>query len=580
MKSLFSLLLLTLASSLIIPTTYGQARFEDEKKYEKAAKLADPMDEDMLEEVKRRFLSDSENLVIVHGDYEMREGSETESDILVINGTMTVAGTVTGSVVVTNGNIHLKEGGSIGKNAIVINGKMIVENSRSVGGKDLQLGWSEFQSQSESMGELKDEMESLNKEMKDLAEEMRLQGEELRSKGKEFSATFEDRQEDRDMDEVESDEVDWKERWNSFGYKAKTNNDFLALEYNRVNGLLLGGKIDKNHKQFRNKPFQIYGQLAYSFGLDRADYQFGVNKFFGKRYRLEIGGEFYDQLRTNDHGLVGNGENTVNALLFKRDFRDYFLADGFSLHVTQSLNQHLKLTGEYRNDVYTSAPNQVNWAVFRSQSDFRENPVVDEGRMVTLSGRVEFNNVAEVRVGRKIHKRRGWQIAAEAERSYTSMNSDFHYSRYTASAVHYLPLSRWENLDTRVMAGSATGDVPYQKEFFVGGISTLRGHAYKEFVGNQMLMSNVEYRIHSGRFSGEKILFLPFSVILFADAGYVWNHPIYSVKELARGVRLNDVETDLGIGFGEERDLFRIDFAKSVSGESNYKVNVRLNYAF
>lgn len=626
MKSLLFLLLALLLVSNSQVT--AQAHFDDEEQvFEKTdldegsiissgeEKADDYLDDDLIAEVKNRFLAGSDRLTIVHGDYEMKAGRRTDTDLLVINGSLTVAGTLDGHAVVANGNIILKESGIITRNAVVVNGKMIVENSAQVEGDEIQMGWSDLRGHSseklkkterdeencdEQLTDLHDEMQSLNKEMRDLAEEMKRRSEEIRNQGQEFSAAYAESENDRsayrhpyryeydgDEDEVAEDNdragnVDWEDRWNSFGYKSKYNNDFIVLQYNRVNGLLLGGKLDKNHRYFRHKPFQIFGQLAYSFGLDRADYQFGVNKFFGNRYRFEIGGEFHDQLQSNDDRLIGNGENTINALLFKRDFKDYFLVDGFSLHAGQSLNRHLKLTGTYRNDRYVSADNQVNWALFRPKQDFRLNPGIDEGHIVTVAGRVEFNTVSEVRIGRRIHKRKGWAIAAEGERGFRSLNSDFHFSRYTVEVVHYHPLSRWENLDTRVMVGSATGDVPLQKLFYVGGISTMRGHGYKEFSGNQMALANVEYRIHSRRFSDDRIFFIhPFSVILFADAGYAWNNAIDGLKELADGVRIRDVETDLGIGFGDEKDLFRIDFAKNVSrADSDYKINLRLNYAF
>ncbi|HNE85293.1 MAG TPA: hypothetical protein PLG25_15585, partial [bacterium] len=60
-----------------------------------------------------------------------------------------------------------------------------------------------------------------------------------------------------------------------------------------------------------------------------------------------------------------------------------------------------------------------------------------------------------------------------------------------------------------------------------------------------------------------------------------WNNTIYAIRELARGTNLRDIQTDLGVGIGDENDLFRFDIAKSVSEKgSPYKFAFRVNYIF
>lgn len=132
------------------------------------------------------------------------------------------------------------------------------------------------------------------------------------------------------------------------------------------------------------------------------------------------------------------------------------------------------------------------------------------------------------------------------------------------------------------MYGAGTGDLPLQKIFAIGGISTLRGHSYKALFGNQVALANVEYRVSSGILKDDKVFFIhPFSFILFMDSGYAWNNKIYAAKDAFKGTRLSDLETDLGIGLGDEKDIFRFDIAKSVSEKnSDYKFNFRINYAF
>ncbi|MBX7150046.1 hypothetical protein K1X84_00300 [bacterium] len=623
------------------------------------------VDDDVIDQIRKKYFSNSKNFMIVQGDYEMKSGRVIDKDILVVNGNLRIAGTLNGSVVVANGNIVLEGEGEIIKNAVVIHGKIIVEDAKQVEGNQDEIDWKDLNdvgntrlviplAEKPELPELpvidENKIESIHDNMQSLSEEMRQLAEQMKARQDEFTAEFNNRykremrknrkkqweekdwDEDQDWNESEnlnqnenwnrdenwnenqnqkwnrnwedensgdeeesSDDDDWQNkhnRWDDFSdvdftdeiqtFQRKYKTNYFTFDYNRVDGAYLGLKIEKNHKIYKNKPFNLYGELGYAFSRGKFNYQLGLDKFWGRAFRFEVGGEFHDLTGTQDDWLVGHYENMFNALLFKNDYRDYYRTRGYGFHASQNLNPYLKLTAGYNTDEYSSLPNEIRWGLFLPKKDFRINPAIDEGTMVTVSGSAEFNNLSEYHWKRKITKRRGWKFEARGEKGLDKLNSDFQFARYTIQAARYQPLSRWENLDVRVMAGAATGDVPAQKLFYLGGISTLRGHNFKEFSGNQMALANVEYRISSGRFSDDKIFLLdPFSVILFMDAGYAWNNKIFSYRDVAKGVNLNDMETDLGVGFGDESDFFRIDVAKNISVKnSSYKVNFRINYAF
>jgi len=632
---------------------------------------ASTLDDEWLDQIRARYLSDSKNFMIVQGDYTIKAGRFMDKDVIVVNGDLYVEGTLNGSAVVTKGNIILDSGGEISKNAIVIHGKVIVDNNNQIAGKTMELDKEKSANDTgdkkdiaksekvesdetitnspcdDQITELQNDLQSVNDKIKDLSDKI--------AKKQSFAAKFDDanikekmklrgnhkkydldrdrnnddneeadRDEDSDNDQDNDNngkgrggnnsenynynynysydyqynnpsgdgnenggddvyEVNLEDEWMYVSPHSKYKTGYFAMDYNRVNGLYLGLRMDKEHRIYSDKPFQIYGEFGFAFGNKDWQYQLGVDKFWGNRStRFTTGGEFHNMTATQDEWLVGNLENAFNAILLKNDYKDYFQTRGYSLHAGQNLNSNLRFTATYTNDQYFSETNHVNWAVFRPSHDFRVNPAINDGRMVTVAGKAELNNVSEYRWQRKITKRRGWKIEAEGERSMKSLNSDFHFTRYTLGVTRYQPLSRWENLDVRVLLGSATGDLPLQKTFYLGGISTLRGHDYKSLGGNQMALVNVEYRMSSGRFHEDRIFFLdPFSLILFMDSGYAWNNKIYAVNNLAQGTSLKDMQTDLGVGFGDESDLFRFDIAKSVSEKgSSYKFNLRLNYAF
>ncbi len=365
-------------------------------------------------------------------------------------------------------------------------------------------------------------------------------------------------------------------------YHEPYDNNYLLVVYNRVDGIYLGARMDKRNKMFTNKPFQLYGEVGYAFGLKQLHYQLGVDRYWGREFRFEIGGEFHDLTGTQDKWIIGDMENTLNAVLFKNDYRDYFRTLGYSAHVSQNINPFLKLTLQFNGDRYRSLEPNADWALFIKARDFRPNPAIDDGDLYSLTGKAEFNNVEVHKNGRYHLKRQGWMVSAEGERSMHEWNSDFRFSRYTFYATRYQPLSRWENIDTRVYIGSSVGDTPRQKLFSLGGLSTLRGHDYKAFTGNHFALVNVEYRLSSGRFHEDKIFFLnPFSLILFTDAGYAWYQRIDTYRSLYAGFDPGKIETDFGVGLGDERDMFRVDLAKNVNKNGgDLKVSFRINYAF
>lgn len=591
-----------------------------------------------IKQIKEKYLPNSKSLIIFKGDHQLSADKQVNGDILVINGDLVVYGELNGRAVVTNGNIIVKNTGKIIKDAIAVNGKVIfgdensdesasensgtiTDNKESDTDEDSDFSnivsapkaptppkfnskWTAKESYEKEMERFNREMDAFNRKMDKFNAKMQAWNEKLAEKNKyeyHFDYTGEDNESSAETDdEEESHSASFirvgdepKDQWKNHKNQGEVTyflsreprykyTNFFLFDYNRVDGLYLGLKLDRNHKIYSSKPFQIYGEAGYAFGEKAFRYQFGVDKVWGNQYRFMVGGEAHDLTGSQDEARVGDIENAINALVLKKDYRDYFRTRGFSFQVSQHLNESLKLGAAYRIDDYSNVQNNVRWAVFFPKHVFRPNPEIDEGHMVSYVGNVELNTVSTISSGKKHFKRVGWNILAEGERSLRKLNSDFAFTRYTLSVARYQPISRWENIDARIMLGAGTGSLPLQKIFAVGGISTLRGHAYKAFTGNQVALSNVEYRVSSGILKNDKIFFIhPFSFILFMDNGYAWNNKIHAAKDAFQGTHLNDIETDLGIGLGDEKDIFRVDIAKTVSEKkSDYRFNFRINYAF
>ena len=79
------------------------------------------------------------------------------------------------------------------------------------------------------------------------------------------------------------------------------------------------------------------------------------------------------------------------------------------------------------------------------------------------------------------------------------LNSDFNFNLYHFMIVRYNRLLSNHNLDFRLEGAFSDGPLPRQRLLYLGGIGTLHGYDFKEFVGDNTLLFNVEYRVHFGK---------------------------------------------------------------------------------
>lgn len=335
--------------------------------------------------------------------------------------------------------------------------------------------------------------------------------------------------------------------------------DQFILRYNRVQGLFLGLEFPKSIANKYNI-ITIHGFGGYGFEEKAWRYQIGLDRYFFNRtsYRFEIGASFYDLTDTRDDWIITPLENSLASFLIHEDFQDYYRRNGYEVHISQNLTIYLKGTLAYRNDRYNSVGKNVDWALFGGDKKFRINPAIDQGNMRSLYGELYLDT-------RNDHEtpRRGWYGKLSVEKSNSDLNSDFSFNQYILELRHYIQISRNERLDLRFKAGSSEGELPIQKQYEIGGISTLRGFNYKEFRGDRLLLTNIEYNLSPSLFSRDFFLFDDIRLIFFSDIGSAWFSNDNS--KFSKGfdiLKLNTLKSDIGIGFSNWDGTVRLNIAK------------------
>jgi len=171
-----------------------------------------------------------------------------------------------------------------------------------------------------------------------------------------------------------------------------------------------------------------------------------------------------------------------------------------------------------------------------------------------------------------------------AQRVDKSLGASTEYTRWTATARHYQPLSGRLTLANRLLVQNTTGDAPFyvlsevqttqKPQDGLGGSSTVRGLPKDRYVGKGMLVSNNELRLRAAQFN---LRGRPSSLVLsgFVDAGRVWTN----------GVDLSTAVRDLHAGYGGGARLafgssFVIATDVGHSAQSTAPVYIGLGYLF
>jgi len=487
-------------------------------------------DRSLRQAAERRFLKDRTSIVIRYvGDYKVQPNEPIEGDLVVTAGNATVAGEVQGTVLVVRGNVILDSTSHVSGDVICVEGQIERQPGSTIDGDMVET----------SAGALQNGHREWNDQDDDNRRARRWRN-------------------------------DW-ERWDD------NHEEPFVLRYNRVDGLLLGPRLPRDYGYGRFLNFGIYGFGGYGFASKEWQYQIGGEFYFRFFGRTTLGLEAHDMTTSEDEWIIPEDENSVAAFLIREDFRDYYQRRGFSAYASQKIGS-LKLTGAYRDADLLSLKKETNWSLFGGGKRFRNNPAIDEGRLVSTIAGLQFDT--------RNHSRRphqGWLIDVQSEFSRPGDHSDFDFDRLIVDIRRYQPLNWGQNLDFRLRIGSSRGTLPAHYLFDLGGISTLRGFDLKSFTGNRMILANFEYRLDAGRSSAHDIWFLePFNLIFFVDSGLAWfADDLSAIDKSFDSLTWNKLKTDVGIALTDSDGRVRLNFARRTDvGGQGLAITLRLNRDF
>lgn len=317
--------------------------------------------------------------------------------------------------------------------------------------------------------------------------------------------------------------------------------------------------------------------VSYKFAPERVGYSFGLERPFFRDGILQLGGSIQDLTASDDGWRLSDLEQSLVAFGFRNNFRDYYRRKGYQLHAAvRPLANHEWIVA-FRSEEQLALVNETNYGLFRDDKTFRANAPVAEGRLrsVLLGYTFDTRGLARELPGERfrrhqidslfgapVEREHGARVEWMSELAPEAIGRDFDYTWHTVNARAWIQTAPGRLLSGRLIGGLSDGVLPPQRTFGIGGIGSVHGYAFKEALGERMLLLNGEFRQRFGR-SG-------MAGLAFIDAGRVYEPIAGSTTDWLTGV-----------GVGLEGGSMRIEFGWRLHDiPSSLQILVRLGPTF
>lgn len=387
----------------------------------------------------------------VSGALDVATDRTIEGDVAVLNGPVTVAGRIRGTLVAINADVRLSPGARVDGNVVVVGGTVTREDGVEVAG-------------------------------------------EIRTQAELLFYTIED---ERLVPESRS--VDWRPRFGRPDHDergdAYTDLFFVAARsYNRVEGLsaVVGPRI-RRPTEWGRVEVEAFGVVRSAepvrwdrgtLGHDvKADLRLGVTN------GLTLGARAFDVVAPVEDWQLRDTEAGLASFALHRDLRDWYGRHGWEASLGGRLGEEMSLGVAAGSERWHSPVARDPFTLFRNGDPWRANPGLDAGRVDLTTVRLAVDTRDRLRspwLG-------GWYIRADLERGRGTITrdpgplpvipapEDVNYTRGFIDARRYTRISHGTAVNARIVAGGWLGgdQLPLQRRLSVGGPGSVEGHDFR-----------------------------------------------------------------------------------------------------
>ncbi len=323
--------------------------------------------------------------------------------------------------------------------------------------------------------------------------------------------------------------------------EARTGQLGFGLGYSSVDGLL-------GFLEFRDRNWQGLGQTL-AARIERGVQPGATNL----NYELSFNEPFLDAARdVLDISLFSRTSTEQEYIGSSLNSRFQLLRTGSFAQVTRPIDATTSLSVRVRSELANITPLPID----PNNPSSPANPpsLFSPGRVVSLG----LSATRDTRNDR-FTPISGAKAVLTTELALQPLGSDFAFTKYSVEYQQFFPVGSASTFLVRFLGATASGTLPLQEQFLLGGPSTVRSYGAGRFRGDSILVTNVEFRFPLGsilEFLGEM------QGIVFADAG---------TYRLA-SAPFADPVSGYGVGIAVKTPVgpLRIDLAFGVEGRQTW----------
>ena len=394
--------------------------------------------------------------------------------------------------------------------------------------------------------------------------------------------------------------------------------------YNRVEGLPihLGPRLE--WQTFGSPHFRLEALaiLRTAGGLDSLSddvgYTAGVDWNVGGNSAITLGGRVFDLVAPIEAWQLHHDEIGFAALLWHRDYRDYYTKQGYSGYMMVEPVDGFRISVEVSRHEDNSIAQRDPWTPFRGGEPWRLNPAIDDGTFTTIVSSIEYDSRPY-----RNSRSSGWFVSGEWERGISDdvvpqtlplairdplpVSGTYTYDRVFIDLRRYERLGWNGQLRLRAVGAGTLGEndpLPIQRRLSLGGPDPMPGFALRHLACNgavvdlarpalcdRVLLFQAEYRgnlsfstssrrrqqTHRRKVSNRWSELWDWddwfwsdgpTIVLFGDAGSGW------IGADGPG----DFEGDVGAGI--EFGSFGFYGAKAVTSSESVRLSLRIHRRF
>ena len=398
----------------------------------------------------------------LNGAFDVPARAVITGDVAILNGPVTIAGRVEGSVAAINADVRFAPGARVDHKLVIIGGSVTGADGAHIDGETLS------------------QVELLR---------YHLDGERLVAEA-----------------EPAYDDTWWKRHHvlNDLRHgEAYTNFFYVASRaYDRVEGwsFVVGPRIQRftSWGNFNVEAFGV-GRSAspVTLGEETLGHDAKAEVQFGKPIGVAVGLRLFDVVEPTESWQMENGEVGLASVVLHRDFRDYYGRHGDEGFVRFLAGQDADLTLSLSDEHWSDERQRNPWTLFRNNEPWRPNPFMDTGGMHLLTTRLRLDT--RERDGTPWS---GWYLTGEVEtgsgqlaRLGSPLNVDpvsgsllptglehVAYTRGFFDLRRYNRIAPSMSLNLRLVTGGwlAGDQLPSERRLSLGGPGTLPGYGFRE----------------------------------------------------------------------------------------------------